>query len=171
MVEGQARLIPTPPQSAAAPSLSSHKDTKPRRGQRNPEPRLPPPPLTPALWLRHAFGSAGAGSGIGGGCATPEALHTLAPRQRKWVHAEISEGRRGAEGACQPTDVCERFALGFATATSLPIRHAELVSASMLRPALGALAVKLTLEQVQGDKWAAACAAGRWLPKVHPNRS
>lgn len=77
------------------------------------------------------------------------------PGQESVFHAETAEGRRGAEGACKPTDSCERFALGFATATSLPIRHAECVSASMLRPALRALA---------------ACAVGRMSRKVRPSR-
>jgi len=77
------------------------------------------------------------------------------PGQESVVHAETAEGRRGAEEACEPTDVCERFALGFATAMPLPIRHAELVSASMLRRALSALA---------------ACAVRRLSRLARPSR-
>lgn len=86
------------------------------------------------------------------GVRRPKPCAPSLPGKDSVFHAETAEGRRGAEGACQPTDVCERFALGFATATSLPIRHAERVSASIQRPALPALAAKWTLKRVLGDE-------------------
>jgi len=43
---------------------------------------------------------------------------------------------------------------------SSPPRHAELVSASMLRPAQSALAAQWTLKQVQGDEWEGGVRGG-----------